>query len=57
MRIEFTDTRIYLIIENREDGDRIRKIIPNASEVFAFFTYDAGKNGNEVALVITRHIS
>lgn len=53
MKIHFGKTRITLIPENKEDGVQLEKTLPTASDVLAFYTYDAGDNGAQYGLVIT----
>ena len=54
MKVEYSESRIYLIPENEEDEEQLSKVVPDVTESFLFYTYDAGKKGNEFALVITR---
>ena len=56
MKVEYGKERIYLIPENEEDERMLRIVVPYAGEVFCWFTFDAGKEGNESALVITHKI-
>ena len=53
MRVECEGKRIYLIPENNEDENCLINAVPNASQTFCFYTYDGGKSGKELALVIT----
>ena len=56
MRVEYEKGRIYLIPENMTDEHQLETTIPNVRNSLLFYTYDAGKEGNEFALVIT-HIN
>lgn len=56
MKIEVNEQaeRIYIIPEDDADRKALSKCVPAASEVFAWYTFDSGKEG-EPALVITTH--
>jgi uncharacterized membrane protein len=53
MKVEYEKDRIYLLPENEKDKQQLKQAVPLASNTFCFYTFDAGKEGNKQALVIT----
>ena len=55
MKVEYGKGRIYLIPENEKDERQLETTVPYIRDSLLFYTYDAGKEGNEFALVITHN--